>query len=88
MDIYIYFVQNYQNVLIKQLTGIKTSKGSIPVLIDDTWRLDASAKTYDSLVYLVPTGLSPEKEFNNMYSDYPPPIHNLVARMLFTKFRF
>ncbi|KAG2234265.1 hypothetical protein INT48_002855, partial [Thamnidium elegans] len=80
LDIYIYFVQNYQNVLIKKLSGINTSKGSAPVLVDDTWRINALSQTYDSLVYIVPNGVNPEKELNNMYSDYPSPIHFLVAQ--------
>lgn len=68
-------------MLIKKLSGINTSKGSAPVLVDDTWRINALSQTYDSLVYIVPNGINPEKELNNMYSDYPPPIHYLVARM-------
>lgn len=80
LDIYIYFVQNYQNILIKKVSDVNTSKGSVPVLVDDTWRLDPLAQTYDSFVYIVPSGINPEKELNNRYSDYPPPVHNLVAR--------
>jgi hypothetical protein len=78
LDIYIYFVQNYQNTLIKKLSGINTSKGSVPVLVDDTWRLDPLAQIYESMVYIVPNGINPEKELNNRYSDYPPPIHILI----------
>ncbi|KAG1112345.1 hypothetical protein G6F42_014769 [Rhizopus arrhizus] len=80
LDIYIYFVQNYQNILIKKISDINTSKGSVAVLVDDTWRVDPSAQTYESLIYIVPNGINPEKEMANRYSDYPPPIRNLVAR--------
>ncbi|CEP12442.1 hypothetical protein [Parasitella parasitica] len=81
LDVYIYFVQNYQNVLIKNITNISTSKGNVPVLVDDTWRLDPSAQTYKSLVYIVPSGINPEEEMTNRFSDYPPPIYNLVEQM-------
>ncbi|KAI9342144.1 hypothetical protein BD770DRAFT_329910, partial [Pilaira anomala] len=64
----------------KKLSGINRSKGSVPVLVDDTWRLNTLAQTYESLVYIVPTGMNPETELNNRYSDYPPPIPYLVAR--------
>lgn len=50
------------------------------MLVDDTWRIDRSAQTYESLIYIVPNGINPEKELVNRYSDYPPPIHNLVER--------
>ncbi|EPB83304.1 hypothetical protein HMPREF1544_09950 [Mucor circinelloides 1006PhL] len=80
LDIYIYFVQNYQNILIKKISDINTSKGSVAVLVDDTWRVDPSAQTYESLIYIVPNGINPEKEMANRYSDYPPPIRNLVAQ--------
>lgn len=80
LDVYIYFVQNYQNILIKKISDINTSKGSVAVLVDDSWRVDPSAQTYESLIYIVPNGINPEKELANRYSDYPPPIHNLVER--------
>jgi hypothetical protein len=80
LDIYIYFVQNYQNLLIKKISGVNTSKGTVPILVDDTWRLAPTAETYDSFVFIVANGVNQEKELNNRYSDYPPPVHNLVAR--------
>lgn len=83
LDIYIYFVQNYQNILIKTLTDVSTAKGTVPVLVDDTWRLNPSAQTYETVVYVLPSGANPEKEMNNRYSDYPPPVHNIVARKVF-----
>ncbi|KAI8638600.1 hypothetical protein BD408DRAFT_393766 [Parasitella parasitica] len=81
LDVYIYFVQNYQNILIKNITNISTSKGNVAVLVDDTWRLDSSAQTYKSLIYIVPNGINPEEEITNRFSDYPPPINNLVEQM-------
>jgi hypothetical protein len=82
LDIYIYFVQNYQNVLVKHISSISTLKGTMPVFVDDTWRLDSSAQTYESLIYIVPNGVNPERELGNPYSDYPTPIHNYVERTL------
>lgn len=84
LDIYIYFVQNYQNILIKTLTDVSTAKGTVPVLVDDTWRLNPSAQTYETVVYVLPSGANPEKEMNNRFSDYPPPVHNIVAQVALT----
>lgn len=50
------------------------------MLVDDTWRIDPSAQTYETLTYIVPNGINPEKELANRYSDYPPPVRNLVER--------
>ncbi|KAI7907967.1 uncharacterized protein BX663DRAFT_492583 [Cokeromyces recurvatus] len=80
LDIYIYFVQNYQNILIKKILDIRTSKGTIPVLVDDTWRLDFTAQTYNAITYIVSNGVDPENELSKHYSKYPQPIHSFVEQ--------
>ncbi|KAI9483285.1 MAG: hypothetical protein EXX96DRAFT_477826, partial [Benjaminiella poitrasii] len=87
LDIYIYFVQNYQNVPIKKLLGISTFRGNIPIFVDDTWRLDPTARMYHVLTYIVPSGIDPENEMGKRNSKYPQPIHNYVERM-YTLFFF
>lgn len=69
-------------MLVKKISNVSTSKGTLPIFIDDTWRLDSSTQTYESLVYIIPNGASPEKELENRYSEYPAPIHNYVERTL------
>ncbi|KAI8886525.1 hypothetical protein K501DRAFT_177511, partial [Backusella circina FSU 941] len=80
-NIYIYFVQNYQNTLIKKWLNINTSKGTFPVQVDNSWRLDPTNKTYDGMIYIVSSGIDPEKEMSSIYSDYPKPVHFNVERM-------
>lgn len=76
-----YFVKNYQKIQIKQWSNIDPTEGNLPVLVDDTWRLNSSEATnYDCLVYIVPTQVDPLKEMNNMFSDYPTAISFHVAR--------
>ncbi|KAI8087050.1 uncharacterized protein B0P05DRAFT_487479, partial [Gilbertella persicaria] len=82
LDIYIYFIRNYQNILVKKITNINTSKGTVPVLVDNSWRLDSSAHTYNTMIYILPSELDPDKELENRFSsDYPPPVYNRVEQL-------
>lgn len=82
LSIYVYFVKNYQKIQIKQWSNIDPTEGNLPVLVDDTWRLNSSEATnYDCLVYIVPTQVDPLKEMNNMFSDYPTAISFHVAQV-------
>ncbi|KAI8890064.1 hypothetical protein K501DRAFT_169767, partial [Backusella circina FSU 941] len=82
LDIYIYIVQNYQNRLIKKFLDIPTSKANYPILVDDNWRLDNKTNaTLDGMVYLVSSGVDPEKEMNNIFTDFPPPVHFNVEQL-------
>jgi hypothetical protein len=35
------------------------------------------------MVYLVSSGTDPEKEMNNIFTDFPPPVHFNVERKYF-----
>jgi hypothetical protein len=52
--------------------------------VDDSWRLDNKTNTtLDGMVYLVSSGTDPEKAMNNIFTDFPPPVHFNVERKYF-----
>ncbi|ORE02842.1 hypothetical protein BCV72DRAFT_214484 [Rhizopus microsporus var. microsporus] len=64
-------------------SDIDPSVGTFPVLVDNSWRLDSGNQTYDCLVYIIPSHVKPLKEMNNVFSDYPSPIHINLARNVY-----
>ncbi|RCH91783.1 hypothetical protein CU097_007166 [Rhizopus azygosporus] len=81
LDIYVYFIQNYQKIQVKHWSDIDPSVGTFPILVDNSWRLDSGNQTYDCLVYIIPSHVKPLKEMNNVFSDYPSPIHINLAQV-------
>ncbi|KAI8991855.1 hypothetical protein BDF20DRAFT_810931 [Mycotypha africana] len=62
------------------LPDIDVAKGTIHVLVDNSWRLDPSAQTYESIIYIVSSGVNPQDEMYNRNSDFPAPVSNFVER--------
>ncbi|KAI9255254.1 hypothetical protein BDA99DRAFT_540166 [Phascolomyces articulosus] len=76
IDIYLYYVKNYQNTMIKNWTNVSPSRSNYPVFIDDTW-FPISYRDddiHEALIYIVGVDVNPDQEMTDRYSDYPAPI--------------
>ncbi|KAI8138214.1 hypothetical protein BJV82DRAFT_717611 [Fennellomyces sp. T-0311] len=74
LDIYLYYVKNYQNTMIKSWTDIAPSKANYPVFVDDSWFPSSTENTHDAYVYIVGGDVDPDQEMSDRYSDYPAPV--------------
>ncbi|KAF7729328.1 hypothetical protein EC973_004584 [Apophysomyces ossiformis] len=70
---------------MKRWTGAQVSKGTYPVMVDDSWfpkplQPGSESKLYDCILYIVSSGVNPNKEMSNVHSDYPSPVHISIAQ--------
>ncbi|KAI8376121.1 uncharacterized protein BYT42DRAFT_498392 [Radiomyces spectabilis] len=77
--------KHYQNIPVKSWRNVSVSKGNYALLVDDTWfsrplKPGSAPVVHDCLLYMVASGINPEKEMNNLYSDFPSPVHINIAR--------
>ncbi|KAG2223749.1 hypothetical protein INT45_003473 [Circinella minor] len=77
IDIYLYFVNNYQNIMVKNWTTIEPNIANFPIFIDDTFFPAYYQKEdgiHEAFIYIVGSDVNPDQEMKNRYSDYPAPI--------------
>ncbi|KAI8081350.1 uncharacterized protein BX664DRAFT_285305 [Halteromyces radiatus] len=84
LNLYLYYIKNYQYTQIKQWSDIHTNDGSMSVLVDDTWfptpDTDGKNKTWSLYLYYLPSTVNASSELQNTLSQYPRPYNFSVIQ--------